>query len=697
LAPSALNNDPGVTPLTMRAGRRRDTGWMIGRLTRAGAALAVLPLLIAACDRDPSPPAASGGGVILHNGVIVTMDDGRPRAEAMHVRGDRIVAVGSNAEVMGAAGSGVRSIDLGGATVVPGFIDAHGHRVSNRYEEAGLADNAAAARFTVAQGWTGVHELYVDAAILADIAALEAAGQLPLRVDAYLPVTDPQVNPLGDWYAAYKPGQVVSPHVRIAGLKFFVDVATGTEIRWSQEDLTAAFRTAHDAGWQIAAKAIGSPTLEMILNAIQAAQGGPVDVGRRHRIEHILAVTPAQAQRLRAMGISAVFQTNIPGMLVGEADIEALIDREPPGAYAPWRSLHAAGVRMAGGTGWPSYFGPEPDGPAFASPLRLLYQAATRTGHHGSPPEPWMLAEAITVEQALRAYTLGSAEAAATDKERGSLAAGKLADFVVLSANPLDVPVGDILSIDVHATVVGGKWVHCATGSERYCVRAGPPATSPPPVPSVEVAVLAPASGQHAGFGPALLHAAEMAFLDAGGPGNVTLTFVDDGCAEAGGAEAATSVTESSVVAVLGPACSASARGALPALEAAGIPAVSGAADDPKVAAIGPTVFSRTVPYVGQPIGVTLANVSGRAEVQDFYDRYEAKYGALPAAAYRPYLAFTYDAAGILAHALKAASVSNVASVASTRAALVTAVRATAGYGGVTGTIAFDAKGNRAG
>jgi ABC-type branched-subunit amino acid transport system substrate-binding protein len=353
---------------------------------------------------------------------------------------------------------------------------------------------------------------------------------------------------------------------------------------------------------------------------------------------------------------------------------------------------------MAGGTGWPSYFVREPEGPPFASPLRLLYQAVTRTGHHGSPPEPWMLAEAITVEQALRAYTLGSAEAASTDNDRGSLAVGKLADFVVLSANPLDVPVKDILTIDVRATVVGGLGVHCAAGFESYCVPAGPPPTSQAPGVSLDVAVLGPASGQHAALGRALLNAADMAFLDVGGLGNVKLRFVEDGCAEAGGADAATSVTASSsrVVAVLGPACSASALGALPILEAAGIPTVSGAADDPQVPAMGPTVFNRTVPYAGQPVGVTIANVSALAEVQAFYARYEAKFGALPAEAYRPYLAFTYDAAGILAQAIGTASVSNGASVTSTRAALVAAVRATGGYEGITGTISFDTNGNRA-
>jgi predicted amidohydrolase YtcJ len=73
---------------------------------------------------------ARGGGppaLVLHNGHVITMDPARPRARAIGIAGDRVVLVGSDREVRGAAGRGAKLVDLGGSTVVPGFIDAHSH------------------------------------------------------------------------------------------------------------------------------------------------------------------------------------------------------------------------------------------------------------------------------------------------------------------------------------------------------------------------------------------------------------------------------------------------------------------------------------------------------------------------------------------------------------------------------------------
>ncbi len=65
--------------------------------------------------------------LILKNGLLVTMDDRQPRAEALAIAGDRIVAVGGNDEVAALAGGGTKVVDLGGKTVTPGFIDGHCH------------------------------------------------------------------------------------------------------------------------------------------------------------------------------------------------------------------------------------------------------------------------------------------------------------------------------------------------------------------------------------------------------------------------------------------------------------------------------------------------------------------------------------------------------------------------------------------
>ncbi len=99
---------------------------MISRreLIREAGALASLPLLtgpaIAALSRQQPD-------VILHNGHVITIDPRNPSAEAIAIAGDRVLAVGTNDEIAGLAGSGTRKFDVGGSTVVPGFIDAHTH------------------------------------------------------------------------------------------------------------------------------------------------------------------------------------------------------------------------------------------------------------------------------------------------------------------------------------------------------------------------------------------------------------------------------------------------------------------------------------------------------------------------------------------------------------------------------------------
>ncbi len=72
-------------------------------------------------------PSADPADLILHRGTVLTMDDARPRAEAVAVTAGRIVAVGTDAEVLARRGDATRVMDLGGRTLLPGFVDAHGH------------------------------------------------------------------------------------------------------------------------------------------------------------------------------------------------------------------------------------------------------------------------------------------------------------------------------------------------------------------------------------------------------------------------------------------------------------------------------------------------------------------------------------------------------------------------------------------
>jgi len=424
----------------------------------------------------PTPSPAEGVDVIFTDGNIITMDDAAPHAQAIAIRGERIVAVGTNDEVGELAGPATQRINLEGRTVVPGFIDAHQHRIGDR-AKLGMESPEPLIQAAIEQGWTTIHELYVDDGRLTELRDLDLAGRLRLRVNAYLPVNEnsPEGRLLGDWYDAYQPGQMVSPRVRVAGLKVFTDFNNATILLWSQDDLNAFLLQEHQRGWQLAVKTVSTTSLEMIIQAFQAIEEvDPAGVDARGRLEHALFATPEQIAAIKQLGLVPIIQANNPGQLIGVPDIDALIEREPDGSYVPWRSMVEAGTTPAGGTGFPTGYVDEPTGAPFGSPMHPIYQAVTRAGTLRTLPDPSLLDQALTAEQTPRAYTISAAYAAFEEDVKGSLTAGKLADLVVLSADPLSVPTEEINEIDVLMTMIGGRIEYCGSASLTLCPDAEP-------------------------------------------------------------------------------------------------------------------------------------------------------------------------------------------------------------------------------
>jgi len=117
-------------------------------------------------------------------------------------------------------------------------------------------------------------------------------------------------------------------------------------------------------------------------------------------------------------------------------------------------------VALAFGTDWPV---------APLNPLEGIYAAVTRATIDGKTPNGWVPEEKISIDEALHAYTYGGAFASLEEKTKGTLETGKLADIVVLSANPFEVTPEEIRDIKVLMTVVGGKVVYAGEEFAEYC------------------------------------------------------------------------------------------------------------------------------------------------------------------------------------------------------------------------------------
>lgn len=426
---------------------------------------------------SPETPALIGNAdIIFTNGTILTMDAAHPSAKALAIQGNKILSVGTNEEVLTHRGSNTIVIDIEGRIVTPGFIDSHAHRITSRaVDTAGYPSPEAAIPDILAQGWTTVNELVAEQDQLDYLTDLDSRGELRVRVNEYMPVNynDPDGNPRDKWYEVYEPGQMLSPRVRIAGLKVFTDFDNATYLLWEQDELNAFLLEQHQNGWQLAIKTVSTYSLEMILIAIENIQKIDPGITSRHvRLEHAIFATPEQIARIKTLGMVPSIQTNNPGQLVGDPGVEALIAREPQGSAFPWRSYVEAGIPIANGAAWPSFYVVPPSGAPMGSPMRLIQQAITREGNSGQSPEPWMLAQSITAEQALRGLTIEAAMGTLQDDVLGSLTSGKLADMVILSANPLQTPVDQIKDIEVLMTMIDGKVEFCAAGHATLCPSA---------------------------------------------------------------------------------------------------------------------------------------------------------------------------------------------------------------------------------
>ncbi|WP_327086009.1 amidohydrolase [Nonomuraea sp. NBC_01738] len=333
----------------------------------------------------------------------------------------------------------------------------------------GLASQAAAA-----EGLTSFTEPGVGAGLAgngpADVAAFQDAVRLGLlKQRATLMPGSPNLHDLGGGFGldlGVRSG-LGDEWLRIGPVKVFSDGSligrtaamccdyegepgNSGFLQEEAASLRSFILDAHEAGWQVATHAIGDRALDLVLDAYAEAQRRRPRPGARHRVEHAAVTSEAQVARIAELGVIPVPQGRFISEL-GDGMRAALGEERSLGCYRQ-RSFLSAGIVLPGSSDCPVVDG---------APLLGIHDLVNQRTASGASFNPH---EALTAEQALRAYTHGSAYAVFEEQVKGTLSRGKVADFAVLSRDLLAAAPESIGEITVTATVIGGSLVHDVAG-----------------------------------------------------------------------------------------------------------------------------------------------------------------------------------------------------------------------------------------
>jgi predicted amidohydrolase YtcJ len=291
-----------------------------------------------------------------------------------------------------------------------------------------------------------------------------AAGRLRTRVYAAVPLDSwPR---LAETVAKEGRGDA---WLRIGALKGFVDGSLGSHTAAflapftdapgdrgllvnPEEDLYRWTSGADKAGLHVCVHAIGDRAIRLQLDIFErvARENGPRD--RRFRIEHAQHIAPEDLPRFAALGVIPSMQ---PYHAIDDGRwAERVIGPERSRTTYAFRALLDAGARTAFGSDW--FVAPP-------TPLEGIYAAVTRRTLDDRNPQGWVPEQRIGVEDALRAYTRGGAYASFEEQDKGTLEAGKLADFALIDRDLTRVAPETLRDAKVVLTAVGGQVVFEST------------------------------------------------------------------------------------------------------------------------------------------------------------------------------------------------------------------------------------------
>src|SRR3989441_11244390 len=313
-------------------------------------------------------------------------------------------------------------------------------------------------------GIIGVHsfvgtEGYEGAPAFAAYQRLHARAVLKLRVWTTLPV-----QALDAAAGAGLRTGFGNEWLRVGPVKIFADGTLGSQTAsmlepfdsqtgntgiavYTREELADLVERAVEGGFWCAIHAIGDRANRWVLDAYEAHAGASARLGARHRIEHVQLLHPDDLPRLARLRVVASMQ---PIHATSDRDIaERYWGGRTQYAYA-WRSLLDHGTMVAFGSDAPVE---TPD------VLQGVYAAVTRRRAGEPHGTSWYPQEALTLDEAFRAYSVGAAYASGQEDSRGTLTAGKVADFAVLDHDVMQAPPAILLDTRVGPPVIGGGGV----------------------------------------------------------------------------------------------------------------------------------------------------------------------------------------------------------------------------------------------
>jgi len=502
--------------------------------------------------------------LVIFNGKIITMNPQKPNATALAVKSYKVLAIGEEEAVIDLVPDAKRVIDLGGQTVVPGFIDAHTHLTSSGVKESHIKldevksiDEALQKirddlhrysndDWVLGYGWDESEwstKRYIDGKDLDSISMTQPI--MVTRIDGHLATVnaigleklgivldqegvqkDKKGKPTGilkdieEVWDKVRPGPekiqegvkegnrianeqgittavdnaasgtlkhirevetmdelttrmivnfpveqidhlialgmtsgMGSPLVKIGGVKIFTDGSIGAMtaavskgyridpknkgmLLFSKKKYSKIVRKAVENNIQTVTHAIGDEALEMVISTFEDIEDKSILRDQRHRIEHAELINEYQIRRAVSLGLILSMQPNFVGRWQLEGGLyESRFDEETVRGMNMFRVALDNGARLCFGSDGMPY------GPLFG-----IWSATTHPNERVR----------LTVEEALRCYTMESAYSVFQESTLGSLTVGKRADFVVLSDNILEIPPDSIKDVDIEMTVVGG-------------------------------------------------------------------------------------------------------------------------------------------------------------------------------------------------------------------------------------------------